>query len=151
MVSAVFLPPTAKPNHSDAPRSNRQRAKALIEDHAFETEEHGQVVRISDLDHTFSMSNVANNVQRLHDILKSYYKVAYKRFVDNVCMQAADFHLVRGPDTAVKVFSPAFVSDLTPKQLERIAGEDAVTKRKRADLVRQLENLKKAKNLLVAV
>ncbi|KAL8650282.1 MAG: hypothetical protein Q9210_003915 [Variospora velana] len=132
-------------------KCNRQRAKALIEDHAFQTEEHGQVVRTSDLDHTFSVSNVENNVQRLHDILKSYYKVAYKRFVDNVCMQAADFHLVRGPDTAVKVFSPAFVSDLTPEQLERIAGEDAATKRKRADLSRQLENLKKAKNLLLAV
>lgn len=97
------------------------------------------------------MSNVENNVQRLHDILKSYYKVAFKRFVDNVCMQAADHHLVRGQHTAVKVFSPGFVSDLTEEQLERIAGEDAVTKRKRADLTRQLENLKKAKSLLMAV
>lgn len=97
------------------------------------------------------MNNEESNVQRLHDILVSYYKVARKRFVDNVCMQAADYHLVRGPDTAVKIFSPSFVSDLTPEQLERIAGEDALTKRKRADLSRKVENLKRAKNLLVAV
>ncbi|KAI4095375.1 MAG: hypothetical protein LQ344_001673 [Seirophora lacunosa] len=96
-----------------------------------------------------NMSNVEHTVQTLHDILKSYYKVARKRFVDNVCMQAADRHLIRGPDTAVKVFSPSFVSDLTDEQVERIAGEDASTKRKRADLTRQVENLQKAKALLI--
>ncbi|KAL8945457.1 MAG: hypothetical protein Q9211_000022 [Gyalolechia sp. 1 TL-2023] len=132
-------------------KCNKQRTRSLVQEHAFDDGENHDIVRLSDLDHMFSMSNEENNVQRLHDILKSYYKVARKRFVDNVCMQAADYHLIRGPDAAVKVFSPSFVSDLTPEQLERIAGEDAVTKRKRAGLTRKVENLKSAKSLLVAV
>ncbi|KAI4175456.1 MAG: hypothetical protein LQ343_001656 [Gyalolechia ehrenbergii] len=132
-------------------KCNGQRARALLQKHAFNDNQNNHIVRLSDLDHTASMNNEESNVQRLHDILVSYYKVARKRFVDNVCMQAADYHLVRGPDTAVKIFSPSFVSDLTPEQLERIAGEDALTKRKRADLSRKVENLKRAKNLLVAV
>lgn len=66
-------------------------------------------------------------------------------------MQAADRHLTRGIDTAVKVFSPSFVSGLTSEELERIAGEDVSTKKKRVELTRHVENLKKARNLLVVV
>lgn len=109
---------------------------------------YGQIVRSSDLDHISSMSNLQSTVQQLHDILKSYYKVARKRFVDNVCMQAAEYHLVRGPDSAVRVLSTSFVSDLKPEHLENIVGEDASTKMKRADLTLQIEKLKKAKCLL---
>lgn len=35
-----------------------------------------------------------HTVQDIHGILESYYKVARKRFVDNVCMQAVDYYLV---------------------------------------------------------
>ncbi|KAL8734518.1 MAG: hypothetical protein Q9166_001418 [cf. Caloplaca sp. 2 TL-2023] len=132
-------------------KCNQKRMKAVMYNKAFKDANHGDIVRIADLDHTSSMSNLQSIVQHLHDILKSYYKVARKRFVDNVCMQVTDRHLMRGPDTAVKVFSPAFVSDLTPDQLERIAGEDVLTKRKRAELTREVENFRKAKNLLVMV
>lgn len=97
---------------------------------------------------TTSSSNVEHTVCDLHDILRSYYKVARKRFVDNVCMQAADFHLVTGPDTPVRVFSPAFVLDLTAEQLETIAGEDALTKRKRAEFIREIDSLEKGKKML---
>lgn len=93
-------------------------------------------------------SNLDQTVCDLHDILKSYYKVARKRFVDVVCMQAADYYLVTGPDTPIKVFSPAFVYDLTEGQLENIAGEDAITKRKRAELTREIDSLEKGRKLL---
>ena len=93
-------------------------------------------------------SNLEHTVCDLHDILKSYYKVARKRFVDNVCMQAADFHLVTGPDTPVRVFSPKFVSKLSPEQLETIAGEDISRKRKRAELEREIKSLEKARKFL---
>ncbi len=66
-------------------------------------------------------------------------------------MQAADLHLVRGPDAAVKVLTPAFVTDLTPEQMERIAGEDASTRRRRAELTRLVENLSQARALLGTV
>ena len=63
-------------------------------------------------------------------------------------MQAADYHLVTGPDTPIKVFSPAFVSELSPEQLEIIPGEDVVTKRKRAELQREIDSLEEGKKLL---
>ncbi|KAL8961635.1 MAG: hypothetical protein Q9193_001842 [Seirophora villosa] len=132
-------------------KCNQERMKDTLQPKAFYDNTYRcSLLKLSDVgaDST-NMSNVEHTVQTLHDILKSYYKVARKRFVDNVCMQAADRHLIRGPDTAVKVFSPSFVSDLTDEQVERIAGEDASTKRKRADLTRQVENLQKAKELLI--
>lgn len=125
--------------------------KALLEGKGFQIKGYGTCVSLSSLDHSNSMSNLQSTVRQLHDILKSYYKVARKRFVDNVTMQAADRHLIRGKDAAVKVFSPSFVSDLSTEQMERIAGEDVLTKRKRADWTREVQNLKQAKKLLLAV
>ena len=94
------------------------------------------------------MSNSEHVVQDLHDILFSYYKVARKRFVDSVCMQATDHYLVNGPQTPLALFSPTFVSSLTHKQLETIAGEDQGTKRTRARLKRDIANLEAAKKIL---
>lgn len=71
---------------------------------------HGQVVRLKDMTNSHPMSNTERVVQDLHDILYSYYKVARKRFVDSVCMQAADHFLINGPDTPLALFSPKFVS-----------------------------------------
>lgn len=95
-------------------------------------------------------SNLNHTVDDLHDILHSYYKVARKRFVDVVCMQAADYFLVTGHDSPIKVFSPKFVSELTNEQLEAIAGEDLVSKRKREDLKRKIENLEMGKKIALS-
>lgn len=37
--------------------------------------------------------NVERSVADLHGILRAYYKVARKRFVDVFCMQAIDYHV----------------------------------------------------------
>ena len=95
-------------------------------------------------------SNLKHTVDDLHDILHSYYKVARKRFVDIVCMQAADYFLVTGPESPIKVFSPRFVSELTNDQLEAIAGEDLVSKRKREELKRKIENLEIGKKIALS-
>ena len=95
-------------------------------------------------------SNLKHTVDDLHDILCSYYKVARKRFVDIVCMQAVDFFLITGHDAPIKVFSPQFVSELTNEQLESIAGEDLVSKRKREDLKRKIENLEAGKKIALS-
>ncbi|KAK2800258.1 hypothetical protein FQN51_006166 [Onygenales sp. PD_10] len=110
---------------------------------------HGTVVRLGDITHRNAMSNAEHTVQDLHDILKSYYKVARKRFVDSVCMQAADFHLVTGPETPIKQFSPAFVQGLSLEQLEEIAGEDAKLKRKRAQLRKEIKELEAGRKILL--
>ena len=109
----------------------------------------GEVVKVSSIVDNHPMSNVEHTVRDLHDILKSYYKVARKRFVDVVCMQAADHHLVTGPDTPIKVFSPAFVTDLSTEQLESIAGEDVFTRRRRVELNREISNLEAGRKVLV--
>lgn len=94
------------------------------------------------------MSNIEHTVQDVHDILKSYYQVAWKRVVDVVCMQAAEHHLTSGPITPLKLFSPAFVGMLTREQLEEIAGEDSRQKRKRKQLQKEIEDLQKGKEIL---
>jgi hypothetical protein len=116
---------------------------------AFTVSGYGEVVK---LDHMGQPSNRLTNskytVCDLHDILESYYKVARKRFVDNICMQAGDRFLVTGPDAPTKVFSPSFVSGLTDEQLDTIAGESAATRRKRGELTREIASLEKGKKLL---
>ena len=63
-------------------------------------------------------------------------------------MQAADYHLAHGPDSPLRVFSPAFVKSLTKEQLEAIAGEDLSKKRKRAELDREIKSLEDGMKLL---
>ena len=45
-------------------------------------------------------------------------------------------------------FLPVFVNELSPEQLEIMAGEDVVTKRKCAELKREIDSLEKGKTLL---
>ena len=93
-------------------------------------------------------SNADHTLYEIYDILRAYYKVARKRFVDNICMQAADYHLVNGPDSPIKVFSPSFIGNLNDEQLEKIAGEDNATRRKRAQLKKDIENLEQGRRIL---
>ena len=109
----------------------------------------GQGLSIEGIIQAHSTSNVEHIVREIHDILKSYYKVARKRFIDNLCMQAADYHLVTDHHTPLKLFSPAFVYKLTPEQLEEIAGEDVAVKRKRAALGKEIANLEAGKKALL--
>jgi hypothetical protein len=109
---------------------------------------HGEVIRLEDLKQSHPMSNAAHVVQDLHDILFSYYKVARKRFVDSVCMQAADHFLVNGPRTPLALFCPTFVSGLDAEQLETIAGEDHGTRRMRLHLKRDIASLEEARKIL---
>ncbi|KAJ5957547.1 hypothetical protein N7501_011826 [Penicillium viridicatum] len=76
------------------------------------------------------MSNLDHTVRDIHGILDAYYKVARKRFVDNVCMQAADYYLVTGPEAPMKLLSPSLVNDLSDERLEEIVGEGRVSKRR---------------------
>lgn len=94
-------------------------------------------------------ANLDHAVSDLHDLLHAYYQVARKRFVDNVCMQSVDHHLVMGPDSPVMVFCPAFVSRLSAEQLDRIAGDEASTRRKRSQLVSEIKALEKGRKILV--
>ena len=56
-------------------------------------------------------------------------QVARKTFVDNVCVQVVERHILRG---LPNLFSPETVAAYTDEELQRIAGEgdDKVIKRK---------------------
>ncbi|KAL6719642.1 hypothetical protein ACLMJK_001563 [Lecanora helva] len=133
-------------------RSRNAQTKAQLQRFAFwDPAQKSETVKLDQiLNSKSNASNEQNTIDDLHDILKSYYKVARKRFVDTVCMQAADFYLVTGPDAPTKVFSPTFVGGLTPEQLESIAGEDLLTKRKRIELTRKIENLEVGRKIALA-
>jgi hypothetical protein len=93
------------------------------------------------------MSNAEHVILDIHDILKSYYKVARKRFVDNMCMHA-NYHLVTGPVSPLRLFSPTFVNKLTDEKLEEIAGEDRAIKRERFALEKEIAGLEAGKKVL---
>lgn len=123
-----------------------------MKDLTFHDEDNGPVVKLESLksiSQRTPKSNLESIIQDLHDSLKSYYKVAHKRFVDTVCMQAADYYLIKGPESPMKVFSSYFVSGLSPEQLEVIAGEEYQTKRKRTKLKREINLLAKGKSVLI--
>jgi hypothetical protein len=99
---------------------------------------------------TTAIGNIGHTVRDIHDILNSYYKVARKRFVDTVCMQATDYHLVTGPDTPLGVFSSGFVVDLTNDQLEMIAGEDKTSIQRRRAIAKEIESLMEGRRILTS-
>ncbi|KAK3670782.1 hypothetical protein LTR78_009354 [Recurvomyces mirabilis] len=109
---------------------------------------HGTVIRLDDAKRTHPMSNETHTVQDIHDILRSYYKVAIKRFVDNVLKQATDHFLISGPETPLILFSPLFVSVLSPEDLDHLAGEAMETIRLRTRLDKQLSSLDQARSIL---
>ena len=122
--------------------------QSLMAHMSFDDCSHGTVVRLEDMMRSHPMSNTEHVIQDLHDVLYSYYNVARKRFVDGVCMQAADRYLINGPETPLALFSPNFVSSLNSEQLELIAGEDHATRRKRGQLKRDIGSLEEAKMIL---
>ena len=96
-----------------------------MEQLSFEDCSHGRLVRLSDAKRNHPMSNTAHVVRDIHDILRSYYKVARKRSVDNVVSQATDHFLVTGPETPLNLFSPMFVSGLTIGEILRFFQDGA--------------------------
>lgn len=87
-------------------------------------------------------SNDEHTTQDLHDTLKSYYKVARKRFVDAVCLQAIDHFLVSGKNGPLWIFSAQFVGAMSDAELGLIAGDEEETVKRRNLLQAELESLK---------
>jgi hypothetical protein len=97
---------------------------------------------------TCSMSNDDHIIIEIHDILQSYYKVSLKTFIDNVCKQSALYFLLHSDKGPLALFSPTFVSELSPAQLEEIAGEAPPQKRLRLQLRKEIESLAEAVKIL---
>ncbi|KAJ5350323.1 hypothetical protein N7541_008050 [Penicillium brevicompactum] len=89
------------------------------------------------------LSNDDQAVYDIHDMLKAYYKVAIKRFTDNIVMQVTERHIL-GDDGPVKVLSPDLIGSLTELQLAELAGESFMTASRRNDLTAKAERFRKA-------
>lgn len=84
----------------------------------------------------------------IHDVMKSYYEVTCSRFVDNVCTQVVDHFLMSGEKSPLRVLSSARVNKMTPRELEIVAGEEAVSRSMRDRLKREIATLEEGQNIL---
>lgn len=100
---------------------------------------------------TRSMSNEQHVVKDIYDILKSYYKVSRKTFVDGVCKQSVIHYLLECDEGPLALFSPMFVSQLSAEALEEIAGEAPVLRRSRAQLTKEVASLAEAVKIVTKI
>jgi hypothetical protein len=96
------------------------------------------------------MSNENFVVQDLHDILQSYYKVSRKTFVNSVCRQAVIHYLLSCDKSPLRLFSPVFVSQLSPMELDELVGEEPGLKRARIQLNKDKKSLMEAMKILAS-
>lgn len=82
-------------------------------------------------------------IEDIHDAVKAYYKVAIKRFTDNVVNSVVESDLL-GEDSALKAFSPEFVGGLSDEELASIAAETSLTSATRAEYTAKSARLKQA-------
>nr|POE78435.1 hypothetical protein CFP56_60667 [Quercus suber] len=129
-------------------KSRSEKYIAGLKTSAFDTDQHGEVVRLKDTISSQTMSNSNYVVHEIRDILEAYYKLTIKTFVDNVCRQSTDYFLISGAQSPLKYFSPLFVSRLSPDELESIAGEASNLKSARAQLAKEIQSLTEAKKIL---
>ena len=100
-------------------------------------------------DHLINERHLSNDtaaVYEIHDKLKAYYKVAMKRFIDNVAIQVTERYYMddNGP---LAFFSPAYIGELNDQELQRIAGENETTTNARNSLNVLLKQLEEALKL----
>lgn len=84
----------------------------------------------------------------IHDILKSYYEVSRKRFVDTICQQVIDHDLLNGKGSPLRLFRPELVLGMDEVRLEMIAGEDSITRGQREKLGIEMQSLEAALKVL---
>jgi hypothetical protein len=108
-----------------------------------------QVVKLDDISSVVNnQSNIQHTAEEIHDILQAYYKVARKRFVDNIYHQAVDHCLLSGPSSPLILFCEQWVLDLSDEKLQLIASESRATQERRQTLQTALQDLALAIEIL---
>ena len=135
-------------NHYFAENLNAARADRWINNLKKMGLKDGQQTTINfhQMKSTLPISNEESAILDIHDTLKAYYKVAIKRFIDNVKVQTIERNLL-GPLGPVSIFSPEYVSILDDEEVASIAGEDYATSNRRTDLKLQISRLEKARKI----
>lgn len=105
--------------------------------------------RLSELHNSdATKSNTQFAVEDLHNILYVYCKTAKKRFIDTVLMQAMDHFLLRGPPSPLHLLTSLYISKLKKEELEKVAGEDMVSRNKRRELRKEIAALEEAREVM---
>ena len=103
-------------------------------------------INFQQMKNTIHHSNETSAVYDIHDTLKAYYKVAIKRFIDNVGNQIIE-RILLGPEGLVNIFTPVWVTNLNDEELALLVGEDEMTTDMRLDLNAQIKRLEMAKKI----
>lgn len=85
-------------------------------------------------------------VYDIHDILKTFYKIAVERFTDNVVVQVIERHLL-GASGPVKSFSVEHVGGLLDSEVADIAGDDLAMRTRRAEINSRIRRLNQAMDI----
>ncbi|KFY88242.1 hypothetical protein V498_06867 [Pseudogymnoascus sp. VKM F-4517 (FW-2822)] len=105
-----------------------------------------QTIDLAAITRAAHLSNEDQAVNDIHDILKAYYKVALKRYMDNVVLQVVE-RIYLGSNGPVRAISPEYVGTLSDTDLADIAAESYATSSTRTEIGYKLERLDKALNL----
>ena len=89
------------------------------------------------------LTNDAQAVNDIHDILKAYYQVAIKRIMDNVVNGVVERSLL-GPSGFVIKFDAHFVSNMSDEDLAVVAAENFGTTNTRIELKEKLRRFEQA-------
>ncbi|KAG8630500.1 hypothetical protein KVT40_002119 [Elsinoe batatas] len=135
--------------NSNLQKSRDDRVQNRAKSKAFDDCSHGTVVRLEDVHSARNVSNAEHMTEDMHNILSAYYKVARKRFADNLTKQAADYWLVTGPKTPLRLFSSSFVARLSPDTIEMICREEEIARITRTELTTKIETLEAARRILI--
>ncbi|KIX03127.1 uncharacterized protein Z518_06677 [Rhinocladiella mackenziei CBS 650.93] len=96
------------------------------------------------------LSNEEQAVYDIHDILKAYYEVAIKRFMDNVVVSVVERWWL-GPNGFVGMFDGEFVGSLSDEELASIAAENYSTTNVRAELKEKLRRFEEARRIAKSI
>lgn len=107
------------------------------------------VLNLDDVeDAVTNKSNATHAKETIHDHLQAYYRVAHKRFVDNVFSQAVDYKLLSGPESPLSLFSENWVLGLDKEELLSVAGESRRTRERREKLTKEVVDFQDAMDIL---
>ncbi|KAF7552582.1 hypothetical protein G7Z17_g4220 [Cylindrodendrum hubeiense] len=98
-----------------------------------------------DLAHPTIQKNMINEV---HDVLKVYYKISLETFIRSITSSVEDY--ISGEDSPVTALRADRIMELSEEQMERLAGEDESTLRRREVLNEEIEELTSALKIVDA-
>ncbi|KAL4962935.1 dynamin family protein [Aspergillus stella-maris] len=119
-----------------------ERVRARLRGMGLEDETR-KAVNVGDVMKRIHLSNEDQAVYDIHDCLKAYYKVALKRFADNIVIQIVERYIL-GQNGPVRALNADMVNELDEGELLEIAGESFVTASMRNDLAGKVQRFQEA-------